>query len=323
MDYRLTDLFVTDYKEESYIVGDASDMTWFKKKKKRLHIFALGDVGSTLLMGLKLMGKEEISEIGIYDVRENVLKRFEAEMNQMAIPWEYEDFPEIEIVDKEHLFECDVFVFCASLGIPPITETKMDVRMAQYQANSGLVKEMAKSALDCGYQGLFAIVSDPVDPLCQAAASVGFSTSHIKGYGLGVMNARAAYYAKKYPEFSEFLTEGYAFGPHGGDLVIANSIKHYDDEKSKRLTELTVKANVVMRENGFKPYMAPAISSGALSILATISGRWHYSSTSLDGVFFGAKNRVTECGLEVENTQVPECLFKRIERAYANLKALV
>ena len=50
----------------------------------------------------------------------------------------------------------------------------------------------------------------------------------VQGFGLGVMNARAAYFAKRDARFASFLTEGRSFGPHGTGLTIANSIEHYE-----------------------------------------------------------------------------------------------
>lgn len=73
------------------------------------------------------------------------------------------------------------------------------------------------------------------------------------------MNKRAEYYAKKDARFADYLTEGRAFGPHGADLVIANSIAHYDDTLSRELTDLTVKANLAIRELGFKPYLGACL----------------------------------------------------------------
>lgn len=73
------------------------------------------------------------------------------------------------------------------------------------------------------------------------------------------MNKRAEYYAKKDARFADYLTEGRAFGPHGADLVIANSIEHYDDALSRELTDLTVKANLAIRELGFKPYLGACL----------------------------------------------------------------
>src|SRR6056297_362431 len=52
----------------------------FKMPKKwKINILALGDVGSTLLIGLKLLGKDYIKEIGIYDKSENNTLRWERE----------------------------------------------------------------------------------------------------------------------------------------------------------------------------------------------------------------------------------------------------
>ena len=136
------------------------------------------------------------------------------------------------------------------------------------------------------------------------------------------MNARAAYYARKDPRFASFLTEGRSFGPHGEDLVIANSIRNYDDALSRRLTEQAVRANLRMRELGFKPYIAPALSSGALSLLLCLRGQWHCSSTYLDGVFMGARNRVLPTGTELERLPLPQALRDRLQTTMDRLRAI-
>ena len=305
------------------------------KPRKKVHLLALGDVGSMVLTTLKLLGGDCIEELGIYDVNDAVCRRWESELNQAAYPWAYDALPEVVILKEEELFDCDVFVFCASKGIPPVGSDIKDVRMAQFEANKELISFFAKKARIAGFKGLFAVVSDPVDPLCKAAFLAsnenmegqfdgkGLLPEQIQGYGLGVMNARAAYYAKQDARFASFLTEGRAYGPHGENLVIANSIKHYDDALSRELTCLAVEANLRTRELGFKPYVAPAISSAAISILLTLRGEWHYSSNFLGGVYMGCKNRTTEYGLEMEALPLPEALFSRIEKAYQSLEAIL
>ena len=312
---------------------EENDLVFIKKKK--VHILALGDVGSTVLIGLKLLGKDCIDTIGICDVNETVCKRWEYEMNQTTFPWEYNCLPEIEIIDQEHLFDCDVFVFCASKGIPPIGSDIKDVRMAQFEANKTIVNNFAKQAREKQFSGLFAVISDPVDPLCKSAFlssnedeegkfdGKGLLPEQIQGYGLGVMNARAAYFAKKDKRFQSFLKEGRAFGPHGQDLIIANSIENYDDELSKELTMLTIEANIRTRELGFKPYIAPALSSAAISLILTLQGKWHYSSNFLGGVYMGCKNRTTISGLEIESLPLPETLYCRIKKAFQNLENII
>ena len=305
-----------------------------RPEKVRVNLLALGDVGSTLLMGLRLMGGDVISSIGICDLREGVAQRWEFELNQIQLPGPYDALPPVEIVSPEQLFDGDVFLFCASRFVPDTAVKTGDVRMAQYRLNRELAALYAQKARQARYRGLFCVVSDPVDPLCRAVLTEsnrapsgemdyqGLFSHQVRGFGLGVMNARAAYYARKDPRFASFLTEGRSFGPHGEDLVIANSIRHYDDALSRRLTERTVHANLQMREMGFKPYIAPALSSGALSLLLCRRGRWHCSSTYLDGVFMGARNRVLPTGTELERLPLPQALQDRLQTTMNRLRAI-
>lgn len=305
-----------------------------RPEKVRVNLLALGDVGSTLLLGLRLMGGDVISSIGICDLREGVAQRWEFELNQIQLPGPYDALPPVEIVSPEQLFDGDVFLFCASRFVPDTAVKTGDVRMAQYRLNRELAALYAQKARQARYRGLFCVVSDPVDPLCRAVLTEsnrapsgemdyqGLFSHQVRGFGLGVMNARAAYYARKDPRFASFLTEGRSFGPHGEDLVIANSIDRYDDGLSRLLTERTVHANLQMREMGFKPYVAPALSSGALSLLLCMRGQWHCSSTYLDGVFMGARNRVLPTGTELERLPLPQALRDRLQTTMDRLRAI-
>lgn len=304
-----------------------------RRERVRVNLLALGDVGSTLLMGLRLLGGDVIDSVGICDVRENVPQRWEMELNQIVSP-EGERLPPVEIVSPEEVFDGDVFLFCASRFVPDTAVKTGDVRMAQYRLNRELAALYAQKARQARYRGLFCVVSDPVDPLCRAVLTEsnrapsgemdyqGLFSHQVRGFGLGVMNARAAYYARKDPRFASFLTDGRSFGPHGEDLVIANSIRNYDDALSRQLTEQAVRANLRMRELGFKPYIAPALSSGALSLLLCLRGQWHCSSTYLDGVFMGARNRVLPTGTELERLPLPRQLQDRLQTTMDRLRAI-
>ena len=119
-----------------------------RPEKVRVNLLALGDVGSTLLMGLRLMGGDVISSIGICDLREGVAQRWEFELNQIQLPGPYDALPPVEIVSPEQLFDGDVFLFCASRMIPDTSVTAGDVRMAQYQVNREL---MSLGAIGCKF----------------------------------------------------------------------------------------------------------------------------------------------------------------------------
>ncbi len=317
----------TEYPRWQQLLENKHPTAW------RINLAGLGDVGGSLLVGLRLLGGNSIDSIGIYDRDENKLQRWEYEINQIT-DFQQSKRPAVFPVAYEDIFSCDMFVFCIAARVPAIGEEAIDVRMAQFEANAKIVSEYAALAAEKGFKGIFAVVSDPVDLLCKAAlfagnegsakaAGRGLAPEQIRGYGLGVMNARALYYAEKSPDLIHYKSEGRAYGPHGEGLVIADSILNYDDEKSLILTERARAANLEVRKAGFKPYIAPALSSGALSILSTIRGEWHYSATYMGGVYMGAKNRLLPAGTEVEALEFPQQLIDRLNTTYHHLRSII
>lgn len=311
----LEDFFPVEYKSKNNF------------NKWTVTVVGLGDVGGTLITGLRLLGGDCISRINIYDKDVNKLKRWEYECNQI-LPAEFSDkYPDIYTAHEEELFNCDMFVFCVSVGVPEVGKEASDVRLIQFQGNSKIVCYYAELASKNKFKGIFAVVSDPVDLLCKSAFEESIENTlsdtlpllpeKIRGYGLGVMNARACYYAKQSKDSIHYLKEGRAFGPHGEGLIIADSIENFNEEISDYLTVKTRKANLEVRSIGFKPYIAPALSSGAFSLIATIKGDWHYSATFIGGKFMGCKNRLLPNGIELESYKnMPDKLFNKLLETY-------
>lgn len=146
------------------------------------------------------------------------------------------------------------------------------------------------------------VVSDPVDLLCDRVLKYGqggLKADQVKGFGLGVMAARASYYAKEMA-LDAFDEKGGVFGPHGKDLVVANNLGAYDHIKSLELTKKTVEANLEVRGLGYKPFIAPALSSAALSIIDCLRGRPHYSTIYMKEVFLVVL--ISNCTIKFLNT---------------------
>ena len=140
----------------------------------------------------------------------------------------------------------------------------------------------------------------------------------MQGFGLGVMAARAAYYADK--EGVEF-TNGRVYGVHGEGLIVANDFGvDYDEAVSQRLTELTRTANLRVRELGFKPYLAPGLSSAAISVLRLARGQAHYGAVPLNGAYFGCVSRMTRQGLALIREDICPQLMARITDAHRALR---
>lgn len=290
-----------------------------KKEGYKVHVLGLGDVGGMMLSGLRLLAGKTITEIGIYDLDENKCKRWAYELNQIK-SIDRGPFPDVKILTADQVFDCDAFVFTASSQIPEVGSGVKDVRMYQLEKNTKIISIYAKQAVEKGFKGQFVVVSDPVDLLCKAVLSHGLKAEQIKGFGLGVMHARACYYGHELN--MEYESKGRAFGPHGKHLIIANDIKEYDQEASLLLTDKTVNANMDVRAVGYKPFIAPALSSAALSILAYLQGKPHYSTVYIDGVYFGCLNTAVslQC-TSVEKYNLHPMLVTRLEETYKELKS--
>lgn len=298
-----------------------------KKSGLTATLVGLGDVGGTLLIALKLLGRE-LSRIAIYDPNEALCRRYEMELNQV-LPPDGVPLPEIAICPPERLFDCDLFLFTASRGVPPVGSDVQDVRMAQFVRNREMLAGYARRAREAAFGGLFCQISDPVDQLCRAVFlesnrdasgafdAAGLLPEQVRGFGLGVMAARAAYNAKN--DGIDF-SGGRVYGPHGADLIVANHPQNYDEALSVRLTQETVTANLRVRELGFKPYIAPALSSAAVSLLRLVRGEVCCSAIPMGGAYFGCRSRTTSAGILTQREALHPALFRKIEEVQQRLE---
>jgi len=303
---------------------------WFGPRPRRLKLtlVGLGDVGGTVLTALKLLGRE-IGEIQIFDFNEAQCKRYAMELNQVLPEREGDLQPVITVCREDQLFDCDLFLFTASRGVPPVGQEQVDVRMAQYEANRAMIAAYARRARAARFMGLFCQISDPVDLLARAVYLEsnrgeaghydwqGLLPEQVQGFGLGVMAARARYYA---PQLKVDPDDLRAYGPHGQGLVVANRMDAgYDPELSEELSRLTREANLRVRDLGFKPYIAPGLSSAAISILQLVRGEDHYGAVPLGSAWFGCRSRFTELGLQTVREPICPELLEKLQQAYEAL----
>ena len=317
-----------------------------KKDGLVLTLVGLGDVGGTALLALKLLGRE-LAKVQIFDPNRAQCRRYEMELNQV-LSADGRTLPEVVICEEQDLFRCDLFAFTASRGVPGLDSKVQDVRMAQYEANRAMVGTYARMARQADFTGLFCQISDPVDHLSRSVFLqsnqketgefdfAGLLPEQVQGFGLGVMAARCAYYARRLGLNEDALR---VYGPHGQGLVCANSCgPDYDAALSARLTEQTRTANLRVRELGFnllrkhakiepqrelgfKPYLAPALSSAAASLLRLVRGQEHYGAVPLGGAYFGCVSRMTRFGPELRREALAPALRAELEKTYAALEA--
>jgi len=293
-------------------------------------LVGLGNVGGTTAIALKLLGTG-LETIALYDADENRRLRYEGELNQILPVCDGQRLPQIVLPPQEELFCCDALLFTAARSVPEAgQEQGRDVRMMQYETNRELLRGFAKEAREADFKGLFAQISDPVDQLSRAVFLMsnqnergeldwnGLLPEQVRGFGLGVMHARAIYYAGQDGADAEKLC---AFGPHGKGLVVANAPdERYDAALSLRLTRQTEEANLAIRKLGYKPYLAPGISSAAVSVLRALRGEWHDAAAPIGGAYFGCRSRLGENGPELLRQPLHKELVRRLEQSYGELR---
>ena len=302
-----------------------------KKAGFKVTLVGLGDVGSTVLTGLVLLGRE-LEEIAVYDPNAALCARYELEMNQI-LSHDGDPLPRVTVCSEEDLFRCDLLVFTASKGVPGLNSSEADVRLAQLEANQALIAPYARLARETGFLGLFCQVSDPVDQLAWTVFGesnrdgngqfdfAGLLPEQVQGFGLGVMAARAAYIARREGIAFE---QGRVYGPHGSGLVAANHWgADYDSILSDRLTGLTRDANLRVRVLGYKPYFAPGLSSAAVSLLRMLRGDDYYGSIPMGGIWFGCRSRRSTQGTAILREDICPPLMSRLQETFLGLQEAV
>lgn len=285
-----TSLFFNEgyiFSFDLYLINSIHDIIQKKDNplKFKVSILGLGDVGGTLLSGLRLLGNDIIEYIKIYDIDQNKVDRFYLEVNEIYFS---DNMPPIEKGNERNIYDSDVIIFTVSLSIPPIGTDLKDVRLVQFDQNRKVLLEYAQIAEKEGFKGDYFIVSDPVDLLCMSLVFEGnIDPTRVRGFGLGVMDARARFIAK---ENNIYESDLISFGPHGNGLIIINSLKNYKSKDSTFLTNKTIVDNFRVRKTGYKPFIAPALSSGSIQIIKALKGENHLSAWFIGEVFFGSNN---------------------------------
>lgn len=310
-------------------------LEWTLPEQWTINIVGLGNVGGTLLISLRSMNGERVKSIGIFDTNEKAMSRWEQEANQIIDGSGQRKLAPVKIIKSEEIFQADLVIFCISMGVSTQEKKPQDNSKMQLEANSRLINYYAQRARKTNFNGIFAVFSEPVDLLCQGAFLVsnhneegnfdgkGLAADQIRGFGLGVMHGRAAYYSELEKETQHYLNRGRVFGSSGSSLIVADDVEHYNREKSVYLTNKVLQANQEFMKIGFQPYIASAVSSGTLSLLALMEGQWHYSSSFLGGIYWGSRNRQTPVGLEWEQFDLSPELSKDLKESYQSLKRKV
>jgi len=268
-------------------------------------ISGLGRVGGLIASGLAAAdaSRTRIGTLLLHDCDGDNLERMTQELASVASWRQHAPLPRVAAASlPEMMGRCDAFLFAAASAVPPLG-TPGDVRLPQFEPNRAALQAALGAAGAAEYAGLFFMVSDPVEPLAQAAfhdsntldgrfTGLGLAPERVSGLALGIMWGRALAQAEALGAGARVARRGAAYGPHSLEVLAFDDPADPDAELSQAMTLAARSGNYRIRELGYIPFIGPALASVVLTLPNLLAGREVLASCFLDGVYFGAPARL-------------------------------
>lgn len=269
-------------------------------------IAGMGRVGGTAASVLAATPacRSGIRELLVYDVDSANQERWVLELLSVGGWRQREELPRVHPTSLAQVFtRCDVFVFAATEGVPPLG-WEGDVRLPQFEPNRAILRAFLDQANAAEFAGLFLMVSDPVDLLAQAVlhdsnlgaagrfTGTGLAPERVAGLGLGVMWARALASARREGWEEAVSRRGGAYGPHSREVVAFDDLTAPSKHRCEQLSRAAREWNYSVRNLGFLPFVGPGVSSVALTLPRLLAGDEALASVFVAGLYFGAPARL-------------------------------
>jgi L-lactate dehydrogenase len=194
-------------------------------RKGKTIIVGAGAVGSTLLYNLTL--KAVVPEIVLIDLDH---ERAEAEILDVEQGIPYGPQLHIRAGGYEECRDAELLILAAGAKQKP-GESRIDL----LTRNVSVTRAVVRSALNHGFEGIFLIITNPVDVLtCVAWKESGFPTARVIGSGTVLDSARLRDYLARHCGVSPLNIHGYVLGEHGDtsfpawSLVTIGGMKIHD-----------------------------------------------------------------------------------------------
>jgi L-lactate dehydrogenase len=176
------------------------------QKPNKVAIIGAGSVGCTLAFNLSLKGA--VTEIALVDTNR---EKAEAEILDIKQGASLGRPVHIAAADYSECRDAGIVVITAGAKQRP-GETRIDL----LQRNVGIVSSVTRSVVEAGFEGIFLLITNPVDVLTWVAfAESGFPTSRVIGSGTTLDSARLREYVARHCGVNPQNIHGYVLGEHG------------------------------------------------------------------------------------------------------------
>ena len=194
-------------------------------KTSKVAIIGAGSVGATLAYNLSLKGA--VTEIALID------------SNREKAEAEILDISQGASLGRPVKMEATGYEACRDAGIVIVTagarqrpgETRVDL----LERNVAIMKSIAHSTFDAGFDGIFLLITNPVDVLTWVTfAESGFPASRVIGSGTTLDSGRLREYVARHCRVNPQNIHGYVLGEHGDTSFPAWSLLtvggiHFDE----------------------------------------------------------------------------------------------
>jgi L-lactate dehydrogenase len=191
----------------------------------KVAIIGAGSVGATLAYNLSLKGA--VTEIALID------------SNREKAEAEILDIKQGASLGRPVHIEATGYEACKDSGIVIITagarQKPGESRVDLLERNVAIVKSIVHSALDTGFEGIFLLITNPVDVLTWVTfAESGFPANRVIGTGTTLDSARLREYVARRCRVNPQNIHGYVLGEHGDTSFPAWSLLtiggiHFDE----------------------------------------------------------------------------------------------
>jgi L-lactate dehydrogenase len=175
-------------------------------KSSKVAVIGAGSVGATLAYNLALKGA--VTEIALIDSNS---EKAEAEVLDIKQGGSLGRPVNITAAGYDSCSDCRLAVITAGARQRP-GESRVDL----LGRNASIVKSITHSVIDSGFQGIFLVITNPVDVLTWITfKESGFPAARVIGSGTTLDSARLREYVARHCRVNPKNIHGYVLGEHG------------------------------------------------------------------------------------------------------------
>lgn len=183
-----------------------------KMNKRKVAIVGCGNVGTTIAYTLTL--KDLVDEILLIDINE---EKVDAEKLDIMQGFSFaSEKVKIKVGKYRECRDADIVI----LAVGALDLQKSKNRLDFVARDSKLAIEVTKKIVASGFDGIFLVVSNPVDVITYVVKKISkFPANRVIGTGTMLDTARLKFFLSEYTNISTNSIQTYVMGEHGNSLV--------------------------------------------------------------------------------------------------------